>query len=168
MPPLSVLLVFFWPQPRHAEVVVESCVKSGWNYLLGYPGQEVIGSMVIVSVGEIIHFYLLSHFGPWKKCLNFIFPIKYVIPKSLKVTHWLSQFKYGYELGLTTIDPNLLGHPRVLVGDWLILFNQPGFGAELFFRKPTFCPLEDDPFLFKWSLFREHSFIFRGVRSIFL
>ena len=29
--------------------------------------------------------------GPWNKSLSFIFPIKYGIPKSLKVTHWLSQ-----------------------------------------------------------------------------
>ena len=28
---------------------------------------------------------------PWNKSLNFIFPTKYVIPKSLKVGHWLSQ-----------------------------------------------------------------------------
>ncbi len=27
---------------------------------------------------------------PWNKSLNFIFPIKYVIPQSLKVGHWLS------------------------------------------------------------------------------
>ena len=29
--------------------------------------------------------------GPWNKSLNFIFPTKYVIPKSLKVSHWLSK-----------------------------------------------------------------------------
>ncbi len=29
--------------------------------------------------------------GSWNKSLNFIFPTKYVIPKSLKVSHWLSQ-----------------------------------------------------------------------------
>ena len=30
--------------------------------------------------------------GPWDKSLNFIFPTKYsVIPKSLKVSHWLSK-----------------------------------------------------------------------------
>ncbi len=28
--------------------------------------------------------------GPWNKSLNFIFPTKYGIPKSLKVSHWLS------------------------------------------------------------------------------
>ena len=29
---------------------------------------------------------------PEKKSLNFIFPTKYVIPKSLKFSNWLSQF----------------------------------------------------------------------------
>ncbi len=29
---------------------------------------------------------------PEKKCLNFIFPTKYVIPKSLKFSHWPSKF----------------------------------------------------------------------------
>ena len=32
--------------------------------------------------------------GPWKKSLNFIFPTKYVIPKSLKLSHWLSEYIY--------------------------------------------------------------------------
>ena len=38
----------------------------------------------------------LSHSakGPWNKSLNFIFPIKYVIPKSLKVGHSLSELNY--------------------------------------------------------------------------
>ena len=30
--------------------------------------------------------------GPWNKSLNFIFRTKYGIPKSLKVSHWLSQW----------------------------------------------------------------------------
>ena len=29
--------------------------------------------------------------GPWNKSLNFIFPSKYVIPKSLKFSHWPSK-----------------------------------------------------------------------------
>ncbi len=29
--------------------------------------------------------------GPWKKSLNFIFPTKYVLPKSLKFSHWPSK-----------------------------------------------------------------------------
>ena len=28
---------------------------------------------------------------PWNKSLNFIFPTKYVIPKSLKFRHWPSK-----------------------------------------------------------------------------
>ena len=33
--------------------------------------------------------------GPLNKSLNFIFPTKYGIPKSLKVGHWLSQTIHG-------------------------------------------------------------------------
>ncbi len=32
--------------------------------------------------------------GPQNKSLNLIFPTKYVIPKSLKVSHWLSQILF--------------------------------------------------------------------------
>ena len=32
---------------------------------------------------------------PEKKSLNFIFPTKYVIPKSLKFSHWPSKLKLG-------------------------------------------------------------------------
>ena len=36
--------------------------------------------------------YILSQpMDPEKKSLNFIFPTKYVIPKSLKFSHWLSK-----------------------------------------------------------------------------
>ena len=33
---------------------------------------------------------------PEKKSLNFIFPTKYVIPKSLKFSHWLSEIGLYY------------------------------------------------------------------------
>ncbi len=36
--------------------------------------------------------YTDSAKGSWNKSLNFIFPTKYVIPKSLKVSHWLSEY----------------------------------------------------------------------------
>ncbi len=38
--------------------------------------------------------WVLTHSakGPWNKSLNFIFPIEYVIPKGLKVGHWLSEW----------------------------------------------------------------------------
>ena len=42
-----------------------------------------------------IRFLLVSltqPMDPWKKSLNFIFPTKYVIPKSLKFSHWPSKF----------------------------------------------------------------------------
>ena len=35
--------------------------------------------------------YLTQPMDPEKKNLNFIFPTKYVIPKSLKFSHWLSE-----------------------------------------------------------------------------
>ena len=39
------------------------------------------------------HDHLLTQpMDPEKKSLNFIFPTKYVIPKSLKFSHWLSDF----------------------------------------------------------------------------
>ena len=74
---------------------------------------------------------------PEDKSLNFIFPTKHVIPKSLKFSHWLSEItgsegleahllfgnttgmsrlleligsmvsNWGYSLGLPTIDPKL-------------------------------------------------------------
>ena len=39
-------------------------------------------------------FELFSHSakGPWNKSLNFMHPLEYVIPTSLKVGHWLSQY----------------------------------------------------------------------------
>ena len=45
--------------------------------------------------------YPHSAIGPWNKSLNCIFPIKYVIPKSLKVTHWLSQYHHRSTQSLT-------------------------------------------------------------------
>ena len=37
---------------------------------------------------------LTQPMDPEKKSLNFIFPTKYVIPKSLKFSHWLSEITY--------------------------------------------------------------------------
>ena len=50
---------------------------------------------------------LLSHFGPWNKRLNFIFPIKYAIPRSLKVSHWLSHLAWrpSNSFFVTTFPP---------------------------------------------------------------
>lgn len=43
---------------------------------------------------SIWYLQLLSTYpakGPWSRSLNFIFPPKYKIPNSLKVSHWLSK-----------------------------------------------------------------------------
>ena len=39
----------------------------------------------------LIMVYLTWRMEPWNKSLNFIFPTKYVIPKSLKFSHWPSK-----------------------------------------------------------------------------
>ena len=39
--------------------------------------------------------YLTQPMDPEKKSLNFIFPTKYVIPKSLKFSHWPSKLLSG-------------------------------------------------------------------------
>ena len=36
--------------------------------------------------------------GPWHKSLNFIFPTKYVIPKSLKFSHWPSNLLFRTQI----------------------------------------------------------------------
>ena len=41
------------------------------------------------------HQHLTQPMDPEKKSLNFIFPTKYVIPKSLKFSHWPSKFGCG-------------------------------------------------------------------------
>ena len=51
---------------------------------------------VVVGVNKKIQRYeskiqLTQPMDPEKKSLNFIFPTKYVIPKSLKFSHWLSE-----------------------------------------------------------------------------
>ena len=45
---------------------------------------------------EVTHYYITVTYSankPWNKSLNFCFPPKHVIPKSLKVGHWLSKVK---------------------------------------------------------------------------
>ncbi len=48
--------------------------------------------------------YTNSAKGPWNKSLNFIFPMKYVIPKSLKVGHWL-RHPWFFKTKKLSIDP---------------------------------------------------------------
>ena len=54
--------------------------------------------MVDPAVQWILFTYMnSSHSAIWdpeKKSLNFIFPTKYVIPKSLKFSHWLSEMNF--------------------------------------------------------------------------
>ena len=45
---------------------------------------------------------------PEKKSLNFIFPTKYVIPKSLKFSHWPSKKRLWYRGD----DPRMLASDR--------------------------------------------------------
>ena len=48
---------------------------------------------------------------PEKKSLNFIFPTKYVIPKSLKFGHWLSELWFQTETPLE--DANRTTHTHI-------------------------------------------------------
>ena len=43
--------------------------------------------------------------GPLNKRVNFIFPTKYVTPKSLKASHWLSQINLALSCQLVSYDP---------------------------------------------------------------
>lgn len=50
-----------------------------------------------LGVHEVITYNLINNSlkitysdkGPWDKCINFAFPTTYVLPKSLKISHWL-------------------------------------------------------------------------------
>ena len=56
------------------------------------------------------HTHNLSHSAvlePEKKSLNFIFPTKYVIPKSLKFSHWPSKLFARVNCGLTQSEESL-------------------------------------------------------------
>ena len=73
------------------------------------PGQRSVGLCVLSSPSftpqiflkkdpyHLWNWYTYSAKGSWTKSLNFIFPMKYVIPKSLKVGHWLSQYIYLHD-----------------------------------------------------------------------
>ena len=63
----------------------------------------------------------LSQWTLKKKSLNFIFPIKYVIPKSLRFSHWPSKLKD--ESKFTNAEknfpnlPSTLSRVKFMVGD---------------------------------------------------
>ena len=67
------------------------------NYPLGSLNQTCVFHFAVVFVGRgrIKHkqTFPYSAKGPWNKSINIIFPTKYVIPKSLKVSHWLCEFQ---------------------------------------------------------------------------
>ena len=53
-----------------------------------------------LNVSQCIVYVHLAVLDPEKKSLNIIFPIKYVIPKSSKFSHWPSNVGYvGYIWG---------------------------------------------------------------------
>ena len=66
----------------------------------------IMGGRVSVKNGATTFwwhlFFLTQPMDPEKKSLNFIFPTKYVIPKSLKFGHWLSEFCCHHQ---TLTDP---------------------------------------------------------------
>ncbi len=82
--------------------------------------------------------------GPWNKSLNFIFPTKYVIPKSLKVGHWLSHsqnkgmFKNHHVENYPKHKPNNQKHPFFLSGalkrNGRKIIRPPRLIASLFFH----------------------------------
>ena len=60
--------------------------------------------------------YLTQPVDPEKKSLNFIFPTKYVIPKSLKFSHWLSEIQEtpwgtSFWWGVLCLEVGLLNLP---------------------------------------------------------
>ena len=68
-----------------------------------------------VSINHYGHIETYLAKGPWNKSLNFIFPTKYVVPKSLKVSHWLSK---EMPIGKPTPKPLGFSPPRKFWGLW--------------------------------------------------
>ena len=81
------------------------------------------------------YLFTYSAKGPWNKSFNLIFPIKYVIPKSLKVGHWLSQFTYT--ISILTVNTYLLSTNGHLFITSNVLKNLP---AQLAPPKSTQSP----------------------------
>ena len=81
---------------------------------------EFPASDMLVDPGVYTH----SAKGPWNKSLNFIFPIKYVIPKSLKVGHSLSEYRrnmfyYGESRRVPDILRLVTDRCFKLIGIWV-------------------------------------------------
>ena len=84
--------------------------------------------------------------GPWNQSLNSIFPTKYVIPKSLKVSHWLSKIisyhnPYYYNQGVGLPQPVWSKQPLWPLG-FLIWdpakSNVAEIAVEWYGARPTF------------------------------
>ena len=82
---------------------------------------------------------------PEKKSLNFIFPTKYVIPKSLKFSHWLSE---EYQFGMSAFNlPIFMTLPTV---GSPITWPDPPHGI-LQDRSLQLDGISGDVFFYKWG-----------------
>ncbi len=60
---------------------------------------------------KVISITLVSHFGPWNKSSTWSFLLNaYIIPKSLKVSHWLSKINIRLIFEVLFLEINLEGH----------------------------------------------------------
>ena len=93
-----------------------------WNFLRN------IATLFLIVILEVIRTHSAN--GPWKKSLNFIFPTKYVIPKSL------SRLAIGQVRGFTIVN---LHHPVSSIQTPPLQIHTPIHskgGILLFFRAP--------------------------------
>ncbi len=104
--------------------------------------QMVVQKMVDESHGIPIRTKItnsLSHFGPWNKSLNFIVPIKYVIPKSLsrlaRTAEWANSTNPSHShfstlhFGYSTVPRGPIEHlpAPVLASHYLREYGTMGF-----------------------------------------
>ena len=61
-------------------------------FLLKMRRSNGICFLAVYTASDIVPLTLTQPMDPEKKSLNFIFPTQYVIPKSLKFGHWLSEY----------------------------------------------------------------------------
>ena len=64
-------------------------IKSPTQPFMHYEGRKSLHILPYICITHLAN-------GPWNKSLNFIFPTKYVIPKSLKFSHWPSKINFDY------------------------------------------------------------------------
>ena len=73
-------------------MVIGTCHLTPGQWLNGHSGHvsDVVSSLMVVFL-----FIFLSRFGPWNNQKFELFsPTKYIIHKSLKVSHWLSELRF--------------------------------------------------------------------------